>query len=381
MITHASHLPARFGIEEEFFLCRTDDHAIVRKPSRKFLRDCRNTLGSLLSAELLQSQIEARTAILDSPDAALEAVTASRDKLGRTARAHGLCILSAGTHPLAQWREQIASDALRYRRLFEDFQIVAQRNLLCGLHVHVEIAPQLDRIHVMNGVMPWLPMFLSLTASSPYWGRRDTGLMSYRQSAYDEWPRTGIPRLFSDEAEYRRYIERMLAVEAIVDESFIWWAIRPSAKYPTLELRIADACPDIRDALCVAQLYRAAVHQQSLLLQRGTTIQHDPVERLIIEENRWRAKRLGTKAHLIPAGGSRPIDLAQVIETFAIECAEAIEELAVQEAVERARKIAREGCSAERQRQRYAAARERGITHQQALAEVVAALVHDTQLV
>jgi len=381
MITHTSHLPARFGIEEEFFLCRADDHAIVRKPSKKFLRECRNALGSLLSAELLQSQIEARTAILDSPDAALEAVTASRGKLGRTARTHGLCILSAGTHPLAQWREQIASDALRYRRLFEDFQIVAQRNLLCGLHVHVEIAAQLDRIHVMNGVMPWLPMFLSLTASSPYWGRRDTGLMSYRQSAYDEWPRTGIPRLFSDETEYRRYIERMLAVEAIADESFIWWAIRPSAKYPTLELRIADACPDIRDVLCIAHLYRAAVHQQSLRLQRGATIQHDPVERLIIEENRWRAKRLGTKAHLIPAGGSKPIELIRVIESFAVECAEAIDELGVQQAVERARTIAREGCSAERQRQRNAAARERGIAHHQALAEVVEELVHRTQLV
>lgn len=381
MIKQVSHSPARFGIEEEFFLCRADDHTIVRKPSRKFLRDCRNALGSLLSAELLQSQIEVRTAILETSAAANEALAACRDTLSNTAETHGLCILSAGTHPLAQWREQLASNAQRYRQIFEDFQIVAQRNLLCGLHVHVEVPAKLDRIHVMNGVMPWLPMFLSLSASSPYWGRRDTGLMSYRQSAYDEWPRTGIPRLFSGEAEYRRYIERMLAVEAIADESFIWWAIRPSARYPTLELRIADACPDIRDGLCIAQLYRAAVHQQILRLERGQGLQHDPVERLIIEENRWRAKRLGTKACLIPAGGSKAVELGQVVESFADECAEAIDELGIRQAVEHAMRLAREGCSAERQRRHYAVARDRGAAHHQALAEVVRELVRTTQLI
>lgn len=369
----------RFGIEEEFFVCQVENQKLARKPSSKFLRDCRNTLGALLSNELLQSQIEVRTPVLNSAQAAYEAVAAARDTLTRVARLHGLCVLSSGTHPLAHWREQIASSTTRHRQIFEDFQIVAHRNLLCGLHIHVEVPADTDRIRVMNGVTPWLPMFLSLSASSPYWGRRDTGLMSYRQSAYDEWPRTGIPRLFVNEAEYQNYTRRMLTANAIADESYIWWAIRPSAKYPTLELRISDACPEARDGLCIAALYRAAVRQQILLLRRNSFIEHDPVERLIIEENRWRAKRLGTKAHFIPVGGSDSKSLADTIGLFALECVEAIDELDARWAIDHALSLARKGCSAELQRNQYESRRLRGFSHQNALADVVADLVRVTQ--
>jgi carboxylate-amine ligase len=369
----------RFGIEEEFFLCRADDHGILRRPSRAFLRDCRRSFGNNMCAELLQSQIELRTDILDSQSAAADAVLQARHTLVKTARAHGLCVLGSGTHPLAQWRQQVPSETTRYRKLFENFRIVAQRNLLCGLHVHVEVPSGLDRIRILNGVAPWLPMMLSLSASSPFWCRRDSGLMSYRQSAYDEWPRAGIPRLFSDEAEYRRYVATMVAAGAMPDESYIWWAIRPSAKYPTLELRITDACPDPLDSLCIAQLYRAAVRQQTILLERGVNTPVDPVERLVIEENRWRAKRFGTKAMLIPSRTSVPSDLERTIDSFAHSCEEAIVDLRAEGAVARAKAVAREGCSAERQLHQYRRARERGIPHVRALAEVVERLVATTQ--
>ena len=369
----------RFGIEEEFFLCRVDDNGILRKPSAEFLRDCGRVFGSNVCAELLQSQLELRTAILDSVSSAEDAVLQARHTLVQTARAHGLSILGSGTHPLAQWRQQIPSEARRYQKLFEDFRIVAQRNLLCGLHVHVEVPDGFDRIRVMNGVAPWLPMMLSLSASSPFWCRRDTGLMSYRQSAYDEWPRAGIPRLFSDESEYRRYVARMIAAGAMPDESYIWWAIRPSAKYPTLELRITDACPDPQDSLCIAQLYRSAVRQQTILLERGVSTPADSVERLVIEENRWRAKRFGTRAMLIPSGDTVPSDLARTIESFAHNCEEAVVELGTQAALEHAKHLARVGCSAERQRQQYLRARDHGTPHVKALADVVAQLIDTTQ--
>lgn len=370
----------RFGIEEEFFLCDPETRGIIRRTTRAFDRDSRRVLADRASRELLQSQMEVKTPILSSIDSAREALAVGRHALLQVANDHEMTILSSGTHPLAQWRGQLVTDARRYEQMLDDFRIIAQRNLLSGLHVHVEVPSDLDRIQLMNGIMQWLPLFLALTASSPYWARQDTGLMSYRQSAYDEWPRTGIPRLFRDESEYRRYVGALRKARAIKDESFIWWAIRPSAKFPTLELRITDACPMLDDALCIAQLFRVVVFQQSLALRDSPATEPDGIARLLIEENRWRAKRFGEKSVFIDLESGDNVGLEQFFERLVAANAGAIEQLKAAAAVERARHIITSGTSASRQRAVYDHARASRLTHRQALVRVTDALLAETRL-
>jgi carboxylate-amine ligase len=269
---------------------------------------------------------------------------------------------------------------VRYEELLDDFQIIAQRNLLCGLHVHAEVHEGIDRIQLMNRVMRWLPLFLALSASSPYWARQDTGLMSYRQAAYDEWPRTGIPRLFEDELEYQRYVGTLVRARAIPDESFIWWSIRPSSRYPTIELRITDSCPRVIDAVCIAELFRVAVLQECLDADRvDATSLRDGIERLLIEENRWRAKRFGVRAKWLDAESGLNIDLSDCLSQLARRCANAVGELQADWAFDHARRVIAEGSSAERQRRAFSEGRAAGLTTARALRRVVQALVQETR--
>lgn len=369
----------RFGIEEEFFLSDLSTGDIVRRPPAAFTLDCRRALGDRLSSELLQCQIETTTPVVMSRDEARGHLAANRATLIEIGQRHGIGLIASGTHPLAQWRDQLGSQAPRYRRLFDDFRIVAQRNLLCGLHVHAEVPTPVDRVLLMNQVMRWLPMLLALSASSPFWARRDTGMMSYRQSAYDEWPRTGIPRLFHDEQEYRRYVDLLIGAEAIPDESHIWWAIRPSSRYPTLELRIADSCPRLDDALCIAELFRTVVHDRIGAILAGEAVAGVDIERLLIEEDRWQAKRFGVAARFIHPTGTGTSDMDSTLDRFGATCGAALEALDTAWALDHARQIVRSGSSADRQRGVHAEARARGRSERQALREVVDALVAETR--
>ena len=122
----------------------------------------------------------------------------------------------------------------RYDKVMDDLQMIGQRNMLCGMHVHVEFPDPARRIDVMMRMLPYLPLFIALSTSSPFWQRRATGLKGYRLAAYDELPRTGLPELFRTAAEYDAYVDAMVRSDAMQDASHLWWAIRPSLKYPTL---------------------------------------------------------------------------------------------------------------------------------------------------
>lgn len=370
----------RFGIEEEFFLTDLDSAAVVRRPPATFHKAASNVLGDALAHELLQCQVEVKTPILQMSTEAFDSLMTGRRRLVEVAKSFDMGVVAAGTHPLAQWRSQVPTSELRYEELLDDFQIIAQRNLLCGLHVHAEVREGIDRIQLMNRVMRWLPLFLALSVSSPYWARQDTGLMSYRQAAYDEWPRTGIPRLFEDELEYQRYVQILIRARAIPDESYIWWSIRPSSRYPTIELRITDACPRAIDAVCIAELFRAVVLQECLDVARGDPIRlRDGIERLLIEENRWRAKRFGVRAKWLDADSGLNIDLSDCLLQLARHCETAVGELQADWAFDHARRMIAEGTSADRQRRIFGEARAAGLTTTRALRRVVDALVRETE--
>ncbi|MGH8078982.1 MAG: YbdK family carboxylate-amine ligase, partial [Lysobacter sp.] len=291
------------------------------------------------------------------------------------AQDHGLALMAAGTHPLGEWREQAPTDKPRYRRLVEDFQIVARRSQVCGLHVHVQLPDGVDRVQVMNRAMPWLPLLLALSTSSPFWDRWNTGLMSYRQAMYDEWPRTGIPDFFANEAEYDAFAAVLQRAGAISDARSLWWAIRPSPSFPTVELRIADACTHLEDSLAIATLYRCLMRH--LAERPAESPPCNAATRRIIDENRWRAKRFGLQADFIDEQGNTEPALAQ-LQRLRELCAEDARQLDCAQALSGLDAIVERGTSAHAQLALYREQRDRGASRPAALKSVVDWLLQTT---
>ncbi len=166
----------------------------------------------------------------------------------------------------------------------------------------------------MNRLLPWLPLFLALSTSSPFWRGVKTGLASYRQSAYDEWPRSGTPDAFDDEAQYFGFVDLLRRHDSVTDANDMWWTIRPSGKYPTLELRICDACTRIEDTLALAAAFRCLVRAHIRLPELGA--KRSAVTRRIIDENRWQAKRYGTQASFIDEASGDARAVADILRAF-----------------------------------------------------------------
>ena len=358
-----------YGIEEEFFLVRARSRNLVARMPPRLVREARERLGDAIGPELMQSQIEISSPILHDGEGARRCLSDLRRGLAELVDGYGLHLLSAGTHPLGAWRDQTETSRRHYRRLVDDFQIVARRNLVCGLHVHVAVPPDVDRVKLMNHAMPWLPLFLALSTSSPFWNRHRTGLLSYRQAIYDEWPRTGIPDFFEDQAQYDAFANLLERNGAMKDAGSLWWAIRPALNYPTLELRIADGCTRLRDSLALAALFRCLV--RSLVRRREPAPDRSAITRRVIDENRWRAKRFGIAAEFIDQTGGPPVPVARALAQLRRECAEDIEALGCGKDIADLDAILSEGTSADRQLAIYADRRAFGDSHAQALKGVV----------
>lgn len=358
-----------FGIEEEFFLVAPRTRQTVARGATALIAACRARLGDNVDAEMLGPQLEICSPVFEEVDTALVTMRRLRRDIADIASGHGIALLAAGTHPLSAWQRQHTTRLPRYLQLERDFQLVGRRNLVCGMHVHVGVPPRHDRVQLMNRLMPWLPLFLALSTSSPFWSRRCTGLMSYRQAAYDEFPRTGIPDYFADQADYDAFVATLVDAGALEDASKLWWAIRPSMKFPTLELRIADSCTHVEDAVALAALYRCLVRAHVRLPALGAL--RGTATRRVIDENRWRAKRYGVDAEFIVEGerGAVPVRtlLARLRETLAPD----IEVLGCGTMVRQLDIVLARGTSAQQQLAIYHARREAGSRRLDALHGVV----------
>ncbi|MCJ2114612.1 carboxylate-amine ligase [Methylobacterium sp. E-025] len=369
----------RFGMEEEFFLADAETRNTPRKTSRGRVRAFHAAVQARMESaerEMLESQVETCTPPSDSIAETRARLIAMRADLATIGREHGLRVFAAGTHPAATWRRQSTTPAERYRGIIDDLQIVGRRSVVCGLHVHVEVPRPDARLDLQNRLMPFLPILLALSVSSPFWEGQRTGLAGYRLRAYAELPRTGLPELFADAADYDRYVRVMTASGAIADASFLWWHLRASVKYPTLELRIADSCSEVEDGLCIAALFRCLVR----LLDRDPSVNAGltGAARGFAMENLWRAERDGVRAELIDATRERAVPMAEIVEGLLARLAEDADALDCRAACERARTIVRHGTGADRQLAAYAAARAAGSSDRASLGAVVDALADET---
>jgi carboxylate-amine ligase len=334
-----------FGIEEEYFLADAASLEARHTTPDDFFEAVNWSTGGQAMREMLQAQVEVATNVhVDVRDACQE-LKFLRQEASKVAGQFGLAIMASGTHPTAFWRDSRLSPKARYEAMIEDLRAVGRRNLLCGMHVHVQLPDPAKRFAVMCAMVPYLPLFIALASSSPFWNGRATGLKGYRLAAYDELPRTGLPELFRTQDEFQSYVKALTHSGAMPDESYIWWAMRPSMRHPTLELRAPDCCTKLEDAIGIASLYRALARHlfDRLADAEDVTI----LDRAIAVENKWRAQRYGVECSFVTKSG--PLALPDFLSELIDRIADDAEYLRCRGEVEHCKTIARQGSSADHQ--------------------------------
>ena len=364
------------GIEEEYLLVDRETRDLATEPPESMLTDCQALLRGQVCAEFLRSQIEVATRVCETVAEARADLSYLRGTVAEIAEKYGFAPIAASTHPFAHWGEQRHTDKDRYNILADDLQGVARRLLIGGMHVHVGIEDDELRIDLMNQVSYFLPHLLALSTSSPFWRGDNTGLMSYRICVFDELPRTGLPERFASYKEYLRLVAVMVEAGLIEDATKLWWDVRPSARFPTLEMRLTDVCTYLDDAACIAALYQCILRM--LYRLRLTNQRWRTYPRMLIDENRWRAQRYGVDDGLVDFGKGEIVPYPQLMEELLELVAEDARALKCESEIDRARAIIAEGTSAHRQVKVYDEMLAGGGNEEEALKAVVDLLVEET---
>lgn len=365
------------GIEEEYLLVDLDSRDVAIDPPPEIFDECESQAGdSLVEHELLRSQIEVDTRVCRSVPEAREDLARLRRLTSDVAARYGLAPIAASTHPFADWHEQRRTDRVRFQMIAHDMRSLSRRNLVCGMHVHIGIGDDDLRVKLMNQFVHYLPLLLALSTSSPFWQGINTGLKSYRLTVFDGFPRTGLPEHFANYDDYQGTIETLRKAGIISDATFIWWDMRISARYPTLECRIADMCTCLDDAASIAALIQSILHYLYRLHRDGKHGRDYP--RFLIDQNRWYGMRYGCSGGLVDFDTDRIVTveelLAETVETVRSDA----EELGCTAELENALQIPQRGTSADRQIKCYEEAVKQGRSPDAALREVVDMLIAET---
>ncbi|MDX1562843.1 MAG: carboxylate-amine ligase, partial [Gammaproteobacteria bacterium] len=335
------------GVEEEYLLVDRQTGELVEKLPEQMLEQCEALAeGQQVAPEFLRSQIEIGTRICNDIGEVRESLGILRHAVIDVADRHGLAPIAVSTHPFAHWTAQKHTARSRYDALSEEFQATANRLLICGMHVHIGVDDDELRIDLMNQASYFLPHLLALSTSSPFWEGIDTGLKSYRVTVFDTLPRTGLPEHFASFADFEHLVGVMVNAGLIEDSTHVWWDIRPSGRYPTLELRIMDVCTDIDDAVCLAAIVQSVMRM--LYRLRAGNRSWRSYSRVLINENRWRAMRYSFDKGLIDLGRGNVIPCAALYEELIEMIREDAEALGCLDEVLHLRKILQRGTSAHR---------------------------------
>jgi carboxylate-amine ligase len=364
------------GIEEEYLVVDRETRDLVAEPPPALLERGVAETGGLLTPEFLQSQLEVGTSKCASVAEAAAEIRELRRTLSEVAAEFGYAIIAASTHPFGDWTAQRFTHKERYDQLAQDHGVVARRMLICGMHVHVGIDDDELRVDLMEQATYFLPHLLALSTSSPFWHGYPTGLRSYRLSIFDGMPRTGLPEAFDSWAEYQRHVNVLIDAGQIEDASKIWWDLRPSGRFPTLEMRIADVCTTAAHGASVAALFQsilATLWQLKRDNQRWRTY-----STMLIQENRWRAQRYGVDEGLIDFGLGQVVPCADLIEELIDLSEPASTRLGCVDELQGIRSIIADGTSAHRQMAVYEAALAEGAEQPDAVRRVVDFLIEET---
>ena len=365
-----------FGIEEEYYLVDTDTLALAKETPKRLTAMLREKLGNQFSEEYMRSQVEVSTPVCHDLPVARAHLLDYRRTIAREADAFNLAPIAAATHPFSLWRHQRHRNKPRYNEIAEDFQALGKRMLVCGQHVHIGIEDTEARIVVMNELRQYLPLLLALSTSSPFWGGDVTGLKSYRMAINDSTPRKGIPEPFQNWSHYKRSVDVLVGAGIIDDASKIWWDIRPSASFDTLEVRIMDVCPLVDDAIAITALLRCL--SRFIWRRHVGAAAVAPCPMVLINENRWRAQRYGIDEGMIDQSTGTLVSVQVMLDGVIDAVTEDAAFFACAAEVAHTRTIALRGTSAERQMARYISSIECGTACETALKGVAMQLIEET---
>jgi carboxylate-amine ligase len=330
---------------------------------------CKDILGPKVTHEFLQSQVEVGTGVCATVAEARADLRALRRAIAEAASEFGLRMIASSTHPWAHWREQEPVDMERYRILGAEHRSLARRMAICGMHVHAGIADPDLRVDLMSQVSYFMPHLLALSTSSPFWEGHDTGLKAFRPIIIGDLPRSGLPETFESWSDWTELLDVLAETGMVTDPSKIWWDMRPSAKHPTLEIRICDICTFVEDGLTIAALYQSILAFLYHLKSSNQRWRH--YRRLLILENKWRAQRYGVDAELADFGKRKVVPMPELIDELIELLSPHARELGCLAEIEHARTIVRRGTSADHQLRVYNAALAAGATDHEAQVGVV----------
>ena len=365
------------GIEEEYLLVDRETLDLAEAPEG-LMAKCQAALRDQVSPEFLQCQIEVGTQVCTTVADARADLGHLRRTVRDCAAEFGLAPIAASCHPFADWKQQTHTDKDRYNELERSLRGVVRRLLICGMHVHVGIEDPELRIDLVNQMTYFLPHLLALSTSSPFWQGEDTGLSSYRLTVFDNLPRTGLPPRFESWPEYERTVAALVDLDLIEDSSKIWWDLRPSARFPTIESRICDVQPRLEHTLSIAAATQCIARM--LWRLRRANQRWRLYDNFLVEENRWRAQRFGAEDGLVDFGARQVVAMSDLVEEIIDLTSEDAEALDCVIEMNNLRDIVQSGTSAERQRSAFANAQEAGADSHEALSAVALHLVQEFSL-
>ena len=339
------------GVEEEYQIINTTTREL-RTRAQRILPQAQQAVGEEAQSELFLSQIEIATPVCRT----LADVRAEIVRLRRTviaaAEAENCHIAAAGTHPFSHWEDQSITPKARYLAIAQDYQQLAREQLIFGCHVHVGISDREAAIQVMNRVRPWLAPLLALSANSPFWLGVDTGYASFRTEIWRRWPMAGTPQVFKSRAEYDQLVEALVATGIITDGTKIYWDVRPSARFETLEFRITDVSLTVDEVVMMAGLVRALA--QACYVQAERDEPNRDARPELLRAAKWQAARFGLEADLIDVEAQRAIPAMEMVEKLLAFLRPSLEEGEEWEEVsDLVRGMATHGTGARRQRELY----------------------------
>ncbi|HEX8559867.1 MAG TPA: carboxylate-amine ligase [Pyrinomonadaceae bacterium] len=342
------------GVEEEYQIVDVETREL-RQRSLHILPGARAAVGEQVTPELYLSQIEIGTPVCRDLAEVRAELTRLRREVNSAAGRDGCRIAAAGTHPFSHWEDQEVTPRRRYVGIVEEYEQLAREHLIYGCHVHVGIKDREAAIRVMNRARPWLAPMLALAANSPFWLGLDTGYASYRTEIWRRWPMAGTPQEFRSRSEYDALVETLVATGSVGDATKIYWDVRPSARFETLEFRVTDVCLTVDEAVMIAGLVRAVARSCYAQAVRGDS--PEPVRPEVLRAAKWRAARYGLDAELLDVEKGEAVGAHDLIERLLARLRGALEEDGSWEEVsELVRATLRRGNGAARQRAAFARA-------------------------
>jgi carboxylate-amine ligase len=334
------------GIEEEFQIIDPDTRE-MKSHIQEIFAEGSERLKEQIKREMHQSVVEVGTNICANITEARHEIVRLRKEIIRLGRERGFRIAAAGTHPFTHWSTIPITPDPRYEKIVYDLQMVARANLIFGLHVHVAIEDEETRVQIMNAVRYFLPHVFALSVNSPFWTGENTGWKSYRSKVFENFPRTGIPEIFSSAGEFDEMIKTLVTAGVIDNAKKIWWDVRPHPFFPTLEYRICDVPMRIEETLCIAALFQAITVKLWQLYSKNQTWRL--YGRSLIAENKTLAARFGIDGSLIDFGTKEQVRTEELLDELLEFVDDVVDELGSRNEVYYVREIQKHRTGADRQ--------------------------------